>query len=65
MSSWNCRYEVDGICRKVGGAYCRPGMKGCILVGKVKFQDGAVPSPVWPADEEPSPGGAGGGGPQR
>jgi hypothetical protein len=23
-------------------------MKGCILVGKVTFQDGVVPSPVWP-----------------
>jgi hypothetical protein len=48
MSSWSCRYEADGICRKVDGAYCRPGMKGCILVGKVTFQDGVVPSPVWP-----------------
>jgi hypothetical protein len=49
MSSWSCRYEVDGLCRKVDGAYCRPGMKGCILVGKVTFQDGVVPSPVWPS----------------
>ncbi|MGA8893554.1 MAG: hypothetical protein WB493_18480 [Anaeromyxobacteraceae bacterium] len=48
MSSWSCRYEADGLCRKVDGAYCRPGMKGCILVGKVTFQDGVVPSPVWP-----------------
>lgn len=48
MSSWSCRYEADGFCRKVDGAYCRPGMKGCILVGKVTFQDGVVPSPVWP-----------------
>jgi hypothetical protein len=52
MSSWSCRYEADGICRKVDGAYCRPGMKGCILVGKVTFQDGVVPSPVWPAGHE-------------
>jgi len=50
MSSWNCRYEVNGICRKVDGAYCRPGMKGCILVGKVTFQDGVVPAPEWPAE---------------
>lgn len=48
MSSWNCRHEVNGICMKVAGAYCRPGMKGCILVGKVTFQDGVIPSPVWP-----------------
>jgi len=48
VSSWSCRYEADGLCRKVDGAYCRPGMKGCILVGKVTFRDGIVPSPVWP-----------------
>lgn len=48
MSSWNCRHEVNGICQKVAGAYCRPGMKGCILVGKVTFQDGVIPAPVWP-----------------
>ncbi len=50
MSSWNCRHEVNGICQRVDGAYCRPGMQGCILVGKVKFEDGVIPSPVWPPD---------------
>ena len=62
MSSWNCRYEVNGICRKVDGAYCRPGMKGCILVGKVKFQDGVVPAPVWPPASEHAGTGRGDGG---
>lgn len=57
MSSWNCRHEVNGICMKVAGAYCRPGMKGCILVGKVTFQDGVIPSPVWPPSADGSPGG--------
>jgi len=52
VSSWNCRHEVNGICQKVDGAYCRPGMKGCILVGKVKFQDGVIPAPVWPPTSE-------------
>lgn len=65
MSSWSCRYELDGICQRVDGAFCRPGMKGCVLVGKVKFEDGRVPSPVWPPGHprsaEPS-GGAGGDG---
>jgi hypothetical protein len=51
LSSWSCRYEADGLCRKVDGAFCRPGMKGCVLVGKVTFQDGVVPSPVWPSAE--------------
>jgi len=53
VSSWSCRYEADGLCRKVDGAYCRPGMKGCILVGKVTFPDGIVPSPVWPSADDP------------
>ncbi len=60
MSSWSCRHEASGICRKVDGAYCRPGMKGCILVGKVKFEDGVIPAPVWPEDAE-RPAGAGAG----
>ncbi len=47
---------MEGICRKVDGAYCRPGMKGCVLVGKVKFQDGKVPAPVWPPEADPPPG---------
>ncbi len=63
MSGWGCPYEVNGICDRVDGAYCRPGMKGCILHGKVEFHDGIIPSPVWPpgrsqdtsvsGDEEP------------
>ena len=48
MSSWSCPHEDRGLCRKVARAHCRPGMKGCVLAGKVQFQDGAVPSPVWP-----------------
>lgn len=47
MSSWSCRHEVNGECQKVAGAYCRPGMRGCVLVGKVTFQDGVIPAPVW------------------
>jgi hypothetical protein len=59
VSSWSCRYEVDGLCKKVDGAYCRPGMKGCILVGKVTFQDGVIPSPVWPEGARRRPDGPG------
>jgi len=54
VSSWNCRHEVNGICMKVAGAYCRPGMKGCVLVGKVTFQDGVIPAPVWPPGAGPA-----------
>jgi len=45
---------VNGICNKVAGAYCRPGMKGCILVGKVQFEDGLVPGPRWPPGRGPA-----------
>ena len=48
MSSWSCPHEVNGLCNKVAGAFCRPGMKGCILAGKVQFADGEVPEPRWP-----------------
>jgi len=57
VSSWSCRHEVNGICRKVADACCRPGMRGCILVGKVSFQDGIIPAPVWPPRADGSPGG--------
>ncbi len=48
MSSWSCPHEVDGRCERLEGALCVPGMKGCILVGKVEFPDGRIPSPAWP-----------------
>ncbi len=48
MSSWSCPHEVDGRCERLEGAFCVPGMKGCILVGKVEFPDGRIPAPVWP-----------------
>jgi hypothetical protein len=28
-------------------------MRGCILAGKVTFQDGVVPYPVWPPGADP------------
>ncbi len=48
MSSWSCPHSVNDVCRKVAGAYCRPGMRGCILFGKVSFAEGEAPYPVWP-----------------
>ncbi len=53
MSGWGCPHEVNGICDHVDGACCRPGMKGCVLQGKVEFHDGVIPSPVWPQGREP------------
>ncbi|MGC3999389.1 MAG: hypothetical protein QM767_18885 [Anaeromyxobacter sp.] len=54
MGGWGCSFEAEGICRRVDGACCRPGMKGCVLAGKVTFPDGRIPAPVWP-DEDGAP----------
>ena len=53
MSSWSCPHEVEGLCDQVGGAYCKPGMKGCVLAGKVEFPDKRIPAPVWPDGRRP------------
>ena len=37
MSSWSCPHDVNGICQLVSGAVCDPGMRGCVLHGKVRF----------------------------
>jgi hypothetical protein len=55
MSGWGCPHEVNGICDHVDGAYCRPGMKGCVLHGKVEFHDGVIPAPTWPPGHERNP----------
>lgn len=52
MSSFSCPHQVNEICLRVDGAYCRPGMRGCVLCGKVVFEDGIIPAPRWPSGEE-------------
>ena len=47
--SWGCPHEVDGLCRRLKGAFCDPGMRGCVLDGKVEFADGLPHVPRWPA----------------
>lgn len=39
MSSgaWSCPHDLDGVCQRVQGAVCEPGMRGCVLEGKVRF----------------------------
>lgn len=54
--SWDCPNESNGTCKRVDGAYCQPGMKGCILAGKVQFPEGEAPSPVWPPEHPRNPG---------
>ncbi len=36
MSSWGCPHEVHGVCQRVRGALCDPGMLGCVVQGKVE-----------------------------
>jgi hypothetical protein len=36
MSSWGCPHEVEGVCQRVRGAGCDPGMLGCVVQGKVE-----------------------------
>jgi hypothetical protein len=36
-SGWSCPHDLNGICQHVQGAVCDPGMRGCVLHGKVVF----------------------------
>ena len=56
MSSWSCPHDVNGICQKVKGALCDPGMLGCLLQGKVE-RIGEPTQPRRPV-RAPAPGGA-------
>ncbi len=37
MSGWGCPNELKGICQRVEGRPCDPGMKGCVLFGRFVF----------------------------
>lgn len=40
MSTWSCPHQTSTYeCLRVGKT-CRPGMKGCVLRGKVRFSGG-------------------------
>ena len=36
-SAWSCPHDLNGVCQRVRGAICSPGMRGCELEGKVRF----------------------------
>jgi hypothetical protein len=38
VSSWGCPHEIDGVCQRVRGARCDPGMLGCVVQGLVEVQ---------------------------
>lgn len=55
MSAWGCPHDANGICQRVQGAYCSPGMRGCEIEGKVRFADPAMNLPRKPVrSAEPS-----------
>ncbi len=49
MSAWSCPHDLNGICQLVQGAACDPGMRGCVLHGKVRFANEAKNQPRKPA----------------
>ena len=51
--AWGCPHEFAGLCQRVNGAFCKPGMRGCVLDGKVEFEDGCSPYPRWPSSGDP------------
>ncbi|MDQ7989306.1 MAG: hypothetical protein REI09_06695 [Candidatus Dactylopiibacterium sp.] len=36
-AAWGCPHDVEGVCQRVRGARCSPGMRGCELEGRVRF----------------------------
>lgn len=49
--AWSCPHDANGICQRVQGAVCDPGMRGCELEGKVRFANerrNTAPKPVKP-----------------
>ncbi len=48
MSAWSCPHDLNGVCQLVTGAACDPGMRGCVLYGKVRFADDKKNQPRKP-----------------
>jgi hypothetical protein len=58
MSSWSCPHDDNGVCQKVVGARCDPGMRGCVLHERFRFAqdaDGTVRKPVKATPAPPTP----------
>lgn len=53
MSAWSCPHDLDGVCQRVDGARCDPGMRGCELEGKVRFANDAMNARRKPLRAEP------------
>jgi hypothetical protein len=59
MGAWGCPHELAGLCQRVKGLACDPGMKGCILHGRFVWSNEAKnrPGQAYPAAaaEAPTP----------
>ncbi|MCK0506166.1 hypothetical protein [Aromatoleum anaerobium] len=54
MSAWSCPHDLKGICQRVQGAVCSPGMRGCELEGKVRFARDEMNLPRKPVKAAPA-----------
>ena len=54
MSAWSCPHDLDGVCQRVQGAVCAPGMRGCVLEGKVRFAREELNRPRKPVKAAPT-----------
>jgi len=55
VSAWSCPHDLDGVCQRVHGAVCAPGMRGCVLEGKVRFASDEMNRPRKPVKATPTP----------
>lgn len=55
MSAWSCPHDLNGVCQLVQGAACDPGMRGCVLHGKVRFANEGKNAPRKPAKAQHAP----------
>lgn len=53
--AWSCPHDYNGICQRVQGAYCDPGMRGCELEGKVRFANPEQNAPRKPVKASTEP----------
>ena len=51
-TAWSCPHDLDGVCQQVRGARCEPGMRGCVLEGKVRFANPDMNLPHKPVKAE-------------
>ncbi len=52
MGAWGCPHEHNEQCYRVPGQACDPGMKGCILYGRVTFSVAEKNPPSRRSDPE-------------